>query len=82
MPLISSQEGYIDGKAALRRVRWSATRTELLARVIIRAVAIWESASAGCVDAEIELIVCNTEPCLCLLKLLYIYVNTMTYKAA
>lgn len=29
---------------------------ELLARVIIRAVAIWESASAGCAEAEIELL--------------------------
>lgn len=34
---------------------------ELLARVTIRAVAIWESATAGCVEAEIELF-CNTEP--------------------
>jgi hypothetical protein len=74
MPLISSQEGYIDGKAALRRVRWSATRTELLARVIIRAVAIWESASAGCVDAEIELIVCNTEPHLPVLVEAVVYI--------
>jgi hypothetical protein len=48
--------------------------TSKAARVIIRAVAIWESASAGCVEAEIELIFCNTEPHLPVLVEAVVYI--------